>query len=94
MLDTKRLSQIAQDIIKKFPEFKGVIPKIVQKIIPVQSQAQIRKKLAIGMLMQRKRITSLRFTKAIKTADAAKIERYLVVTIDEKGEIIKITHSK
>jgi hypothetical protein len=93
-MDKKLLLKIKNDVLKKFPEFKGIAPKITTKAMPDHRQLSKKLTLGAGMAKMTKKITSMRFSKAVKTADNVKLERHLIVTMDENGEILKITESR
>jgi len=92
MISTDKLKKIKKKISSEFPEFKGIEPKITEKI--VTPQKGIYRKLTLGVPKIVKKVYSLKFTKKIKTVDAVKMERILIVTLNEQGEIIKVSQSR
>uniref|UniRef100_A0A7C4XLZ2 Uncharacterized protein n=1 Tax=candidate division WOR-3 bacterium TaxID=2052148 RepID=A0A7C4XLZ2_UNCW3 len=92
MVDEEKIKQIKREIAKRFPDFRDVEPKVVKKTI--QPQRGVYKKLALEAPAGIKRVFSLKFKKTVRTVDAVKINRILVVTVDESGEIIKISQSR
>ena len=50
--------------------------------------------MSLGIPKGLRKIFKLRFTKTIETADHTEIERILTVSLDEQGEIIKITETR
>lgn len=92
MIDRKKINKIKRKILKEFPEFKGIEPKITEK--KIRPQSAIYRKLSLGEPKQFRTIFRLKFKKKIETVDKVKIERILIVTLDEHGKIIKITESR
>ncbi|MBA7515035.1 hypothetical protein ES705_07073 [subsurface metagenome] len=92
MIGSRKINIIKRKISKEFPEFKGVEPKITEKLISPQDT--IYRKLSLGRAKRIRRIFRLKFQRRIETADQVEIERILTVTLDEKGEIMKITESR
>ena len=92
MLSKARMNRIKRQITRNFPEFEGVEPKITEKII--RPQDKLYKKLKLGMAKEFRKVYRLSFRKTVQTIDEVSIERILNVLLDEKGEIIKITHSR
>jgi hypothetical protein len=92
MINQHKITKIKKKISREFPEFKGIEPKITEKMIGPQDA--VYKKLSLGVPKQFRRIYRLKFKRVVETADAIEMERILVVTLDEGGEIIKITQSR
>lgn len=92
MIDDKKINRIIRDVLNKFPEFKGIEPKITEKVVPPQHG--VYKKLSLGVPKVFRKFFSLQFKRVVKTADAVKLERILIVTLDEQGEIIKISQTR
>jgi len=92
MIDKKKIKRVQKLIAKDFPDFRNIEPKVIEKKIAPQSA--IYKKLSLGVPKHTRRIFKLRFRKRIETVDQIKMEKILTVTLDEKGDIIKITESK
>ncbi len=92
MFSQSQMKRITKQITRDFPEFKGVKPKITEK--KIRPQDKLYKKLSLGVAKEFRRVYQLSFRKVVQTVDNASIERILNVTIDEAGEIIKITHSR
>ncbi len=92
MINKLKLNKVKQEIVKQFPEFKGVKPLITEKVIAPQDT--VFKKLSLGAPKEFKRVFRLQFKKRIETADRVALERILTVSLDEQGKIIKITESR
>lgn len=92
MISRKEIERIRKRIIRQFPEFKGIKPKVSEKLI--KPQDVIYRKLSLGTPKQLRRIFSLKFKKKIETVDQVEIERILTVTINEQGKVVKITESR
>jgi hypothetical protein len=92
MIDRKKIIRIKKKISKEFPEFMGVEPTVIEKI--VKPQDALYKKLSLGVPKQLKRIYRLKFTRIVETVDEIEMERILMVTLNEQGEIIKMTQSR
>jgi len=92
MIERKIINSIKRKISKEFPEFKGVEPKVTEKKIGPQDK--IYRKLSLGVPKYFKQIYRLKFKKVVKTVDNITMERILNVTLDDQGEIIKITQSR
>ena len=92
MITKKTIDRVKKRVLKRFPEFKGIKPKITEKRI--KPQDILYKKLSMGAPKQVKKVFSMKFKKRIRTADKTEIERILTITLDEAGEIIKITQSR
>ncbi len=92
MIDEKKLKKIKKEIALRFPDFKDVEPKIIKKVI--SPQKSVYRKLSLGTPKGIKEVYSLQFKKTILTVDAVKIKRILVVSLNEEGEIIKISQSR
>jgi len=92
MIDHKKIDKIKKKISKEFPEFKGIEPKLIAKAIGPQEA--IYKKLSLGAPKEFKSIYRLKFKKTVETVDEIAMERILIVTLNEQGEIIKITQSR
>ncbi|OGC42185.1 hypothetical protein A2Y85_01495 [candidate division WOR-3 bacterium RBG_13_43_14] len=91
-MEKNKISKIIKQIYKNFSEFKDVKPLITDQIITPQTS--IYRKLSIGAPKAVKKITRLKFKKKVYTRDRAKLERILIVTLDEKGQIMKTSMSK
>lgn len=92
VIDQQRIAEIKRRISREFPEFKGIEPKITEK--KIRPQDSIFKKLLLGRPKQFVTVIRLKFEKKVETVDHTEIERILVVSLDEQGEIIKITESR
>jgi BMFP domain-containing protein YqiC len=92
MIDPKRIEKIKEEIFTKYPEFRGVEPKISEKT--VTPQEAIYAKLDMGVPKQLKSIYRLKFERTVRAADETPIERILLVTLDENFEIVKIVESR
>ena len=92
MVSRDKINEVKKKIFKDFPTFKNIEPEISEKDIGPQDS--IYKKLALGVPKEFKRIYRLKFRTTAKTVDHIKMERILIVTLDEQGEIVKITESR
>lgn len=92
MINKERLRKIKQEITKRFPDFRGIEPEVVEK--EIAPQMGVYRKLSLSAPKAIKRVFSLKFTKTVMTVDKVKIKRILLVTLDEEGEIIKISQSR
>jgi hypothetical protein len=92
MIDRKKIIKIKRKISKEFPEFKGIEPTVTEKTIGPQDV--LYKKLSIGVPKQLRHIYRLKFTRMVHTADETKLERILIVTLNDCGEIVKMTQSR
>lgn len=92
MIDQRQIERIKKMVAREFPEFKGIEPKIVER--EIKPQYRVFKKLDLGVPKQLKHIYQMQYKKTIETEDHISIERILTITLDEKGEIIKITESR
>ncbi|MEO0142970.1 MAG: hypothetical protein ABIL70_04525 [candidate division WOR-3 bacterium] len=92
MVDEKKLKKIKKEIMARFPDFRDVEPRLIKKV--VAPQKSVYRKLSLGLPKGVKEVYSLQFKKTVRTVDAVKINRILVVTLNEKGEIIKISQSR
>jgi hypothetical protein len=92
LIDRERIERIKEEIGAKYPEFKGVEPKVSEKTI--EPQDAIYKKLDMGVPKQFKSIYRLKFERTVKTADEVTIDRILLVTLDENFHIVKIVESR
>ena len=92
MINKKQLNNVKKKISQEFPEFKGIEPKITEK--KIAPQEELYRKLELGAPKQFRSVYRLQFKKTIQTVDHVAIERILTVTLDEQGEIIKITQSR
>ena len=79
-------------VFRKFPEFKGMNPKILER--KVKPQSAIYRKLSLGTPKILRKVFRLKFEKKVTTVDEMEIDRILTVTLNEAGEIIKITESR
>lgn len=92
MINRKQIAKIKRKISRDFPEFQGIKPTITEK--EIKPQDKIYKKLSLTVPKQFRRIYKLKFRRTVETVDKVKMERILVVTLDEQGKIVKITQSK
>jgi hypothetical protein len=92
MISERQIRKIKRHVAKRFPEFKDVQPVLSERTI--RPQSSLYKKLSLGVPKKLRKIFRLRFTKTIETVDHTEIERILTVSLDEHGEIIKITESR
>lgn len=92
MINKKTVNRIKRMVSKQFPEFKGIDPKILER--KVKPQSAIYRKLSLGTPKILRKVFRLKFEKKVTTADEMEIDRILTVTLNEAGEIIKITESR
>lgn len=92
MINRKKITKIKRKISKEFPEFKGIEPTVTEKTIGPQDA--LYKKLSLSVPKQLKHIYRLKFTRMVHTVDEIEIERILIVTLNDRGEIIKMTQSR
>lgn len=92
MINKKTVNRIKRMVFKKFPEFKGIDPKILER--KVKPQSAIYRKLSLGTPKVLRKVFRLKFEKKVTTVDEMEIDRILTVTLDEAGEIMKITESR
>jgi hypothetical protein len=92
MISRKKIKRIKRKISRQFPEFKDIEPKIIEKQIGPQDV--IYKKLSLGIPKEFRKIFKLQYKKIVETVDEVTMERILTVTLNERGEIIKITQSR
>jgi hypothetical protein len=92
LIDRERIERIKEEIGAKYPEFKGVEPKVSEKTI--EPQDAIYEKLDMGVPKRFKSIYRLKFERTVKTADEVTIDRILLVTLDENFQIVKIVESR
>lgn len=92
MIDAKTVARISRDIQRQFPEFQHVRPEVKEKaLIP---QRQLYAKLNLGMPKHPRRVYTLTFRKDVRTSDDVPLRRILIVTLDERGAIVKISQSR
>ena len=90
-MDRKDIEKIARDeVVKEFPEFSDVPPHIEERELFV-SDATYQK----ARMKPRKsaKVWVAVFRKYFKTEDGHMIERVVRATIDNRGNVIKVTHS-
>ena len=92
MIDKKKIKRVKRLIARNFPEFKNIEPKVTEN--EIEPQNDIYKKLSLGTPKRFRKIVKLKFRKRIKTADQMALEKILTVTLDERGDVVKITESK
>lgn len=92
MINRKTVKRIKRMVFEKFPEFKGIDPKISER--KIKPQSAIYKKLSLGTPKILRKVFRLKFEKKVATADEMEIDRILTVTLNEADEIIKITESR
>ena len=92
MIERADIERIKKIIVQKFPEFKDVEPVITEK--EIRPQNNLYRKLKLGIPKHIRRISRLKFMTTVETVDRISIDRILIVTLDEEGEIIKITESR
>ena len=91
-MDKKKLIKVKRTIFRQFPEFRGVEPKIIEKeIVPKTS---VYRKLTLGTPPGKRKIIKMKFMRMVTTADNTELERILLVTLNDRYEITKITESR
>ncbi len=91
-IDRKHIDRIKKMIAEKYPEFKDIEPEVSKKEIGPQSG--VYEKLDLGVPKQFRNIYRLKFERAVRTADEVRMDRILLVTLDENFEVIKIVESR
>jgi hypothetical protein len=92
MIERADIERVKKIVVQKFPEFKGIEPEVTEK--EIKPQNDLYNKLSLGIPKHVRRISRLKFMTKAETVDRISIDRILVVTLDENGEIIKITESR
>ena len=92
LIERHHIERVMQKIAEEYPEFKGIEPKVTER--EIKPQDEIFRKLQMGLPKQFRHIYRLKFAKVIETEDKVPIDRILLVTLDEKFEIIKISESR
>jgi len=91
-MDKKRIREIVISYIERsFPEYTGVEPDIQEEVVRIEDASFAK----AGMVpIPPKKVYVAVFKKEIIAEDGGKIKKVLRTTLDEKGRIIKTTHSK
>ncbi|NIP31799.1 MAG: hypothetical protein GTO02_20010 [Candidatus Dadabacteria bacterium] len=94
-LSDNKIETLKKTIAQQFPEMKNVEPIIEAKeIIP---HVQTAAKLGINMkrtAVRRQQVHIATFGTQIKAEDGSTIQKVIRATLDEDGNIIRISHSK
>lgn len=77
-MDSKTLAQVIHQVVQKYPEFNGVMPKIRQ----LQS-----------VNGEEKRFT-LTFHLNVLSSNQKRIPKYVRATVSEKGKILRLSSSR
>lgn len=77
-LEPQHVSKVKDIVYEKYPEMEDVEPSVSTKKVQEESLE----------------VYVLTFQRAISLPDGAQLDRAVHVTMDEEGEIIKITSSK
>ncbi len=94
-LSSKKINALKQEIIKKFPEFENIEPEIETKEIthPIKTMAKLG--ITAGRTqIQKQQVHIATFGTQVKADDGTSIQKVVRATLDEKGNIIRISHSK
>ncbi len=67
MINRKTVNRIKRMVFKKFPEFKGIDPKILER--KVKPQSAIYRKLLLGTPKILRKVFRLKFEKKVTTVD-------------------------
>jgi len=91
-IDRKHIDRIKKKVAEEYPEFKDIEPEVSEK--DIKPQSSVYEKLELGVPKQFKSIYRLKFERVVITADKIRMDRILLVTLDENLEIIKIVESR
>ena len=91
-IDRKHIDRVKKMISEEYPEFKDIEPEVSEKEIGPQSG--VYEKLDLGVPKQFRNIYRLKFERSVRTADEVRMDRILLVTLDENFEIIKVVQSR
>ncbi len=80
-LDNRHVSKAARIVRQRFPEMAGVEPKVSAK----QAHAKSKKSGPLYLLT---------FQKTIALPDGGRMTRVVRVTVDQEGEVLKVTSSR
>ena len=91
-MDNESIRKIViSHIEKNFPEYKNIEPDIQEEVVRIEDATYAK----AGMIpVPPKKIYVAVFKKEVIAEDGGKIKSVLRATIDEKGNIVKTTHSK
>ncbi len=91
-MDKQKIEEIVRKKIKtEFKEFSDVAPHIEQRLLSI-SGGTAKKAGMKGP--KKKRVWIAVFRKYFTTEDGTEIQKILRVTINGRGKILKITHSR
>lgn len=91
MISQNRIERIKKKVLERFPEMEGVEPRIEAK--DVLPSPAIMKKLP-GTRFVRRKLHAVTFRKIVRGEDGSRITKIVRTTVDEKGKILKLVHSK
>lgn len=94
-LPSKKIEDLKKTIAIQFPEFQNIEPKIETKEIAPKVNAMA--KLGINMKrtpIQKQQVHIATFGTQVKTDDGSTVQKVIRATLDENGDIIRISHSK
>ena len=84
-MEPEIVEKLEKNIYRRFPEVKGIKPKIRKQPIPKSQE---------GKIIKSKQNYLLTFKKELRGPLGKKIPRWVRVVVTPKGKIIKITTSK
>ena len=94
-LSSKKINALKQEIIKSFPEFENVEPEIETKEITPNIKTMAKLGLNVARTkVQKQQIHIATFGTQVKADDGSAIQKVVRATLDEQGNIIRISHSK
>jgi len=94
-LTDKKIDALKKIITKQFPELKNIEPKIETK--EIKPDVNTASKLGIDMKrtpVRKQQVHVATFGAQIKASDGSTVKRVVRATLDEDGNIIRISHSK
>lgn len=94
-LTDEKIEALKKIITKQFPELKDIEPKIETR--EIKPDVNTAAKLGINMKrapVQKQQVHIATFGTHVKVNDGSTIKRVIRATLDEDGNIIRISHSK
>lgn len=88
---TRLLPNLVAKISENYPEVHGASPSVEEKQLSVSAEAM--KKLNISSVPSQKQFI-VTFRKEITTEDGTPLQKVVRATLDEQGEVIRVTESK
>jgi hypothetical protein len=94
-LSSKKINALKQEIIKNFPEFENIEPEIETKEITPNIKTMAKLGLNVARTkVQKQKVHIATFGTQVKADDGSAIQKVVRATLDEQGNIIRISHSK